>query len=118
MRAGLGGRSYRDWRRASAGAGGAHAVRQMPGLGAAKDLSSWHLNEAEINAMTDERIEDLLKRADAGDYEAQRQVDAWIAEALGPVCATAPFDYDAEIVDPEELARAVCCGSRLSAFAG
>lgn len=69
--------------------------------------------------MTDEHIEELLKRAADGDNEAQAKVDAWIAEALGPVCATAPIDCDAEIVDLEELAAAAdCCGTCSGAFAG
>lgn len=42
--------------------------------------------------MTDEQMELLFKRAAAGDYQAERQIDAWIAEALGPVCATAPLE--------------------------
>ncbi len=68
--------------------------------------------------MTNEQIEDLLERADAGDYEAQKQVDAWIAEALEPVCTTAPIDYDAHIVDAEDLLLTVCCGSCSGGFAG
>ncbi|MFO1301792.1 MAG: hypothetical protein U1F17_15755 [Burkholderiaceae bacterium] len=34
--------------------------------------------------MDDQEIDELLKRAEAGDAHAQNQVDEWIARALGP----------------------------------
>lgn len=60
--------------------------------------------------MTDDQIEDLLKRAADGDNEAQAKVDAWIAEALGPVCTTAPIEdtREGEIVGYDQLE--CCCG--------
>lgn len=69
--------------------------------------------------MTDQQLDELLRRVNAGDLEAQAQIDAWIEEALGAICATAPVDYTAEIFDPEEvLATTACCGSCSGAFAG
>jgi hypothetical protein len=40
--------------------------------------------------MDDEQIDELLKRADAGDAYAQKLVDEWIARALGPLLTTPP----------------------------
>lgn len=40
--------------------------------------------------MDDEQIDELLKRADAGDVQAQKQVDEWIERALGPLLTTPP----------------------------
>lgn len=68
--------------------------------------------------MTDEQLETLMRRVDAGDREAQRQIDAWIEEALGAICATAPVDCAAELIDPEGLSVSpICCGSCSGAFA-
>lgn len=67
--------------------------------------------------MTDDQLDELMKRVNAGDSEAQAQIDAWIEEALGAVCVTTPVAREAEIVDPEELLDSVCCGSCSGAFA-
>ncbi|MFO1299892.1 MAG: hypothetical protein U1F17_05795 [Burkholderiaceae bacterium] len=42
--------------------------------------------------MTDEQLDELMRRVETGDREAQMQIDAWIEEALGAVCATAPVE--------------------------
>lgn len=68
--------------------------------------------------MTDEHLDELMRRVNAGDREAQILIDAWIEEALGAICATAPIDHGAEVIDPEELSITVCCGSCSGAFAG
>jgi len=68
--------------------------------------------------MTDEQLDELMRRVETGDREAQVQIDAWIEEALGAICATAPFDRGADLVDPDSLSiKAVCCGSCAGAFA-
>jgi hypothetical protein len=41
--------------------------------------------------MDDQEIDELLKRAEAGDAHAQNQVDEWIARALGPLLTTPPI---------------------------
>lgn len=41
---------------------------------------------------TDEQLDELMRRVETGDREAQMQIDAWIEEALGAVCATAPVE--------------------------
>lgn len=68
--------------------------------------------------MTDQQLDELLRRVNDGDEEAQTQIDAWIEEALGAICVTAPIDCEAEVVDPEVLSATVCCGSCSGAFAG
>lgn len=68
--------------------------------------------------MTDGQLDELMRRVNEGDDEAQSQIDAWIEEALGAICATAPIGLEAEVVDPEELSDGVCCGSCSGAFAG
>lgn len=68
--------------------------------------------------MTDEHIDELMRRINAGDREAQILIDAWIEEALGAVCTSAPIDLGVEVIDPEELSVTVCCGSSSGAFAG
>lgn len=59
--------------------------------------------------MTDEQIEDLLQRAADGDNEAQAKVDAWIAEALGPVCATAPLEPTERVGEVVGYGQLECC---------
>lgn len=44
--------------------------------------------------MNDDQIDELLRRAAEGDLDAQTAVDAWIAEALGPLCTTEPLSDD------------------------
>lgn len=61
--------------------------------------------------MTDEQLDELMRRVNAGDGEAQAQVDAWIEEALSAICATGPIDRSAQGADPEALAGVTCCGT-------
>lgn len=61
--------------------------------------------------MSGDQIDELLQRAADGDNEAQARVDAWIAEALGPVCATAPMEAlgrSGEVVGYDQIE---CCCS-------
>lgn len=68
--------------------------------------------------MTDEALDELMRRVETGDREAQMQIDAWIEEALGSIRATAPIDQRAERADLDSLpVRTVCCGSCSGAFA-
>lgn len=62
--------------------------------------------------MDDEQIDELLRRATAGDAHAQNQVDEWIARALGPLLTTPPIP-DARkglIVGYDQLE--CCCGGQ------
>jgi hypothetical protein len=70
---------------------------------------STHLQKAESEAMTDQQIDELLQRAADGEYEAQARVDAWIAEALGPVCATAPMEIPERSGTVIGYDRLECC---------
>lgn len=63
----------------------------MHGLGARERLSSSDLHQSESEITDDEQIDELLKRAEAGDVHAQRRVDEWIARALGPLLTTPPI---------------------------
>lgn len=61
--------------------------------------------------MIDNQIDELLQRAADGDSEAQARVDAWIAEALEPVCTTAPMEalgHSGVVVGYDQLE--CCCG--------
>lgn len=84
-------RSYRPRRRPSAKGRTFGAMRQMHGLGAGEGLSSSDPHQSESEAMDDQEIDELLKRAEAGDAHAQNQVDEWIARALGPLLTTPPI---------------------------
>lgn len=61
--------------------------------------------------MTDEQLDELMRRVKAGDGEAQAQIDAWIEETLGAISATPPIDCEAEAVDLEALSATIGCGS-------
>lgn len=41
--------------------------------------------------MSDERLNQLMERAAAGDRDAQETIDDWIAEALQALCTTPPI---------------------------
>jgi len=51
--------------------------------------------------VTDEHLDQLMRRANAGDDDALAEVDAWIEEALGPLCKTPPIDGDAQGPDAD-----------------
>ena len=59
--------------------------------------------------MRDDLIDELLQCAADGDSEAQAGVDAWIAEALGPVCATAPLEPTERVGEVVGYDRLECC---------
>lgn len=42
--------------------------------------------------MTDDEIEELIRRRDAGDVHADALLTAWIDECLGALCATPPSE--------------------------
>lgn len=64
--------------------------------------------------MTDEQLDRLMQRVKAGDDDAQAEVDAWIEEALGPLCVTPPLDGAAQELDADSRE---CCGVCTAAFA-
>lgn len=45
--------------------------------------------------MTDDEIEDLIRRRDAGDEQADEILTAWIERCLGANCATPPSGSEA-----------------------
>lgn len=64
--------------------------------------------------MTDEQLDRLIQRAGAGDDDAQAEIDAWIEEALGPLCVTPPFDGEARGPDADLQG---CCDACAAMFA-
>jgi len=64
--------------------------------------------------MTDEQLDRLIQRASAGDDDAQAEIDAWIEEALGPLCVTPPLDGEAQGPDADWQE---CCGACTAMFA-
>ncbi|MDT3680443.1 MAG: hypothetical protein ROZ64_16605 [Burkholderiaceae bacterium] len=57
--------------------------------------------------MTDEQLDELMKRVAEGDDDAQQQIDTWIATALAPLCATPPLPDDVGWLNDESE----CCCS-------
>ncbi len=57
--------------------------------------------------MTDDEIEELIRRRDAGDVHADALLTAWIDECLGALCATPPSEGG--VIDSS--AAAVATGS-------
>lgn len=67
--------------------------------------------------MTDEQLDQLMKRANAGDDDALADIDAWIEQALGPLCVTAPIDSEVPRPYAASSEESVCCGSCSAGFA-
>jgi len=59
--------------------------------------------------MTDGQLDEIVRRAKAGDREAQARIDAWIEETLGAISATPPVDCKAELADREALTATAGC---------
>ena len=68
--------------------------------------------------MTDYELEALMQRVNAGDSEAQAEIDIWIEQALGSVYVAPPLDDDERTAEIVGYDRLECCGTCSGGFAG
>lgn len=60
-------------------------------------------------AVTDEQLDKLMRLAARGDSDAQQMIDAWIARALSPLCAT-PLAEEVTWLNDEPECCGICSG--------